>query len=147
MHLFSRAALDRLLSHGPDQWEMHECDLSGEQYYFNAVSQEVFLQILSNPLNQHGWPEVVTKEVTENLHKFIANMYMTIGQTKGKTLLPLPSGSDLGEGDKQTRDKDRIHVLESAVVTWTRQIKNVALMKLKEDNDDLPYRISFNSLP
>jgi len=29
----------------------------------------------------------------------------------------------------------------------TRQIKNVALMKLKEDNDDLPYRISFNSLP
>ena len=93
--------------------------------HFNAVSQEVFLQILSNPLNQHGWPEVVTKEVTENLHKFIANMYMTIGQTKGKTLLPLPSGGDLGEGDKQTRDKDRIHVLESAVVTWTRQIKNV----------------------
>ena len=93
--------------------------------HFNAVSQEVFLQILSNPLNQHGWPGVVTKEVTENLHKFIANMYMTIGQTKGKTLLPLPSGSDLGEGDKQTRDKDRIHVLESAVVTWTRQIKNV----------------------
>ena len=35
-----RAALDRLMSHGPDQWELHECDLSGEAYYFNAVSQE-----------------------------------------------------------------------------------------------------------
>ena len=28
-------------------------------------------------------------------------------------------------GDKGIRDKDQIHVLESAIVTWTRQIKGV----------------------
>eukprot|EP00976_Prorocentrum_cordatum_P108790 1194909-Prorocentrum_minimum.AAC.10 len=87
----------------------------------NVISQEVFLPLMCNPANQEGWPEVISKEVTDNFHKFIANIYVTIGQTKGKTLLPLPP-SDEGDGSK---DKERIHVLESAVVTWTRQIKNV----------------------
>jgi dynein heavy chain len=49
-------------------------------------------------------------------------VFVTIGQTKGKTLLPLPPAE--GASDP-ARDKERIHVLESAVVTWTRQIKNV----------------------
>jgi len=49
-------------------------------------------------------------------------VFVTIGQTKGKTLLPLPPAEG---GSDPARDKERIHVLESAVVTWTRQIKNV----------------------
>ena len=97
----------------------------------SAIAQEVYLPLLSNPRNQDGWPEVVTKEVLENLHKFIANVYVTIGQTKGKTLLPLPPAEGSEAGDKAMRDKDRIHVLESAVVTWTRQIKNV--LKIEPD--------------
>lgn len=97
----------------------------------SAVAQEVYLPLLSNPRNQDGWPEVVTKEVLENMHKFIANVYVTIGQTKGKTLLPLPPADGPDTGDKTMRDKDRIHVLESAVVTWTRQIKNV--LKIEPD--------------
>ena len=39
----------------------------------SALSQEVILPVLSNPMNRTGWPDVVSKEVTENLHKFIAN--------------------------------------------------------------------------
>lgn len=39
----------------------------------SALSQEVVLPVLSNPANRTGWPDVVSKEVTENLHKFIAN--------------------------------------------------------------------------
>ena len=97
----------------------------------SAIAQEVYLPLLTNPRNQDGWPEVVTKEVLENLHKFIANVYVTIGQTKGKTLLPLPPAEGPDSGDKAMRDKDRIHVLESAVVTWTRQIKNV--LKIEPD--------------
>eukprot|EP00227_Mantoniella_beaufortii_P011774 CAMPEP_0197579874 /NCGR_PEP_ID=MMETSP1326-20131121/3768_1 /TAXON_ID=1155430 /ORGANISM="Genus nov. species nov., Strain RCC2288" /LENGTH=4505 /DNA_ID=CAMNT_0043143449 /DNA_START=243 /DNA_END=13760 /DNA_ORIENTATION=+ len=102
--------------------------------HLSVLAQEVFLPMLCNPRNQVGWPEVITKEVVENLHKFIANVYVTIGQTKGKTLLPLPptEGSSgpggSGGGDKGIRDKDKIHVLESAIVTWTRQIKGVLKM-------------------
>ena len=92
--------------------------------HLSLLAQEVFLPMLCNPRNQVGWPEVITKEVVENLHKFIANVYVTIGQTKGKTLLPLPP-TEGSAGDKGIRDKDKIHVLESAIVTWTRQIKGV----------------------
>lgn len=38
-----------------------------------AVSQDVFMPVLTTPANQQGWPDVVAKEVTENLHKFVAN--------------------------------------------------------------------------
>ena len=128
--------------------------------HLSVLANEVFLPMITNPANQVGWPEVITKEVVENLHKFIANVYVTIGQTKGKTLLPLPpaeaggmsSGSSDGgsvesaspgkENDgvsgnavadatspgkksEAKSDADQIHALESAVVTWTRQIKGV----------------------
>ena len=95
--------------------------------HLSVLAQEVFLPMLTNPRNQVGWPEVITKEVVENLHKFIANVYVTIGQTKGKTLLPLPPSASDGPGQEGagTSDKDQIHVLESAIVTWTRQIKGV----------------------
>jgi len=49
--------------------------------------------MLCNPRNQVGWPEVITKEVVENLHKFIANVYVTIGQ--GLTLVPLSAQLEL----------------------------------------------------
>ena len=38
-----------------------------------AVAQSVFLPLLSNVHNQEGWPDVVAREVTENMHKFVAN--------------------------------------------------------------------------
>ena len=58
--------------------------------------------------------------------------YVAIGQTKGQTLLPLPPTS--GEADQKpltgsaalpgtNKNKDALHLLENAVVTWTRQIK------------------------
>lgn len=39
----------------------------------SAVAQSVFLPLLSSAHNQEGWPDVVAREVTENLHKFVAN--------------------------------------------------------------------------
>lgn len=38
-----------------------------------AISQDVFVPMLTSPVNQQGWPDVVAKEVTENLHKFVSN--------------------------------------------------------------------------
>lgn len=52
----------------------------------SALSQEVILPVLSNPMNRNGWPDVVSKEVTENLHKFIAN-----GKQTGLMACALPS--------------------------------------------------------
>lgn len=41
--------------------------------HLSQVAQEVFLPVLANPSNQQGWPDVVAKEITDNLHKFIAS--------------------------------------------------------------------------
>lgn len=94
-----------------------------------ALAQEVYFPLLTNPRNQEGWPEVITKEVQESLHRFVAQVYITIGNTQGITMLPLPPNHGAAIIDNTGRDKDRIHVLESAVVMWTKQIKGI----LKQD--------------
>jgi dynein heavy chain len=45
--------------------------------HLSVLAETVFLPMLTNPKNQVGWPEVITKEVVENLHKFIANVSVT----------------------------------------------------------------------
>ena len=80
--------------------------------------------MLTLPGNQEGWPGVIRKEILSSYHTFLANMTVTIGHTKGKTLLPLPPNDAMSDLHI-ARDKDRVHVLESAVITWTHQIKTV----------------------
>jgi dynein heavy chain len=88
------------------------------------TSSDVYLPLLSNSHNQGGLPEVVIKDVMEYLHKLVGTIYVTIGHSKGETLLPLPP-MELPSVDRASKDKERVHVLETAVVTWTKQIKNV----------------------
>lgn len=59
----------------------------------SSVAKNVFLPLLTSPSNQAGWPDVLSKEVSDSLHKFTANIFVTIGQTKGQTMLPLPAGA------------------------------------------------------
>lgn len=39
----------------------------------STVAQSVFLPLLTSSNNQEGWPDIVAKEVAENLHRFLAN--------------------------------------------------------------------------
>ena len=68
----------------------------------------------------------------DNLHTFLANIQIEIGRTEGQTILPLPADEDLAE-KPITTSKERIHVLEGCLITWTKQIKKV----LKRDPEDL----------
>ena len=51
--------------------------------------------------------------------------YVTIGHMAGQTLLPLPPDDVYSSMEKNQHDKDSVHVLETSVVAWTRQIKEV----------------------
>ncbi len=73
--------------------------------------------------------------------------YVAIGQTKGQTLLPLPPAS--GEAEQKltagsaavpgaNKNKDALHLLENAVVTWTRQIKGALKATLQSAAQVLP---------
>ena len=59
---------------------------------------------------------------------------------QGKKLLPLPT-VDASSADKTAREKDRVHAYETAVVTWTRQIKNV----LKAEPEQVSSRVTVGS--
>ncbi|KAF6251999.1 flagellar outer dynein arm heavy chain beta [Scenedesmus sp. NREL 46B-D3] len=115
-------SIRKLVAHG----ELTEAPLET----LSAVAQHVFLPLLTTSSNQEGWPDVVAKEVSDNLHRFVANVNATLGQLKGQTLLPLPA-ADTQQQDQAAKDKAKIHILESAVMTWTKQIKSV----LKADPD------------
>lgn len=80
---------------------------------------------------QEGWPEVVSKEVIQNLHRLLASVDVTIGNTEGKTLLPLPALDVPADMDEAVKDKDRVHILEACITTWTKEIKGV----LKQEPD------------
>jgi dynein heavy chain len=105
---------------------MMEANRSILENVFN-VCQEVFMPVLGNPLNQIGWSDLVSKDLMDKFHNFMAHTYVTLGQVKGRTLLPLPP-SDVTSSEK-TSSKDKAHILEGAIITWTKQIKNV----LKQD--------------
>ena len=74
-----------------------------------------------------GWSDLVSKDLMDKFNTFLAHTYVTIGQIKGTTLLPLPS-SDATSSEKSS-SKDKAQTLEAALLHWTRQIKNV----LKQD--------------
>lgn len=74
--------------------------------------------MLGNPLNQIGWSDLVSKDLMEKFHQFLANTEVTLGLVEGKTALPLPP-VDTVQSDK-TSSKDKAAVLESAISHWTR---------------------------
>ena len=94
------------------------------------VAQEGFFPILSNPDNQAGWSELVSKDLIENLNGFLSQLYVIIGQVAGKTQLPLPVQD---ETLQHMNNKERAHILETAIITWQKQIKAV----LSQDPESL----------
>jgi dynein heavy chain len=102
----------------------------------NTFCHSIYLSTLSNPANQRGWSDLISKDLIDKYHVFLANLHVTVGLMSGKTLLPLPPKEatiDRGQGQAAANNKDRVHILESAVITWTKQISHV----LKQDPESL----------
>lgn len=108
---------------------------------YNRMLRHVYHPLITGS----GLADVAAKALSETYQHMLAALVVAIGQSKGKTLLPLPPNTgDTGRGqmsgDKDRQDKDRVHVLETAVVHWTDRI-NTALSKVPEsvfENDKHP---------
>ena len=86
-------------------------DMNGDPLlHLKQITQDIYMPLISNPANRE------------------ANVQITVGQTQGITCLPLPP-----EVPESGAGKDRIHVLEGCLITWTKQIKAV----LRQDPEDL----------
>ena len=76
-------------------------------------------------LQQSTWPDSLKKEFTSQVHKFMANLNDTIYQREGKTILYIPQESLDGDVHVLSSDKDLTQRLETTMIHWTRQIKEV----------------------
>jgi dynein heavy chain len=96
---------------------------TGPLEQLSMMANEIFMPLLSHPDCREQWSETVQRDIMDKMHAFLANLYVMIGSTKGETLLPLPP-ADAYAGDPAA-NKDRVHLLEAAIVRWSRQITQV----------------------
>ena len=100
----------------------------GDKFSFediHRVSSAIFLPIISNSANQEKWGELTSQEIIDRFHSFLLSTTILCGQIKGETRLPLPPQSSNDCNNTANLNKNRISILENAIITWTKQIKNV----------------------
>jgi dynein heavy chain len=96
-----------------------------------AITRRVYNPFVAQKVGDQSWSDAIMKEVRDHFDAFVSNLQITQGQMQGYTWLPLPHASLVPEDQEQAdiHDNDNqyksIHVLESALILWTKQIKNV----------------------
>lgn len=83
--------------------------------------QGIFLPVLQNKKNCEKWPEVIADDVVSHLNTLKSDVYVISGLADGQTLLPMPSGVTADNDD----DSTIVHAVESKVIEWAHQIKEV----------------------
>ena len=123
----------------PSVLVMTELQGSAPVEHLELLASECFLPVLSNPLNQRKWGEVATREILDKFVAFLNSTTIMCGHVKGETRLPMPP-----DDSQCVNVKNRVGLLEGAVITWTKQIKAVLKQDpeqaLKDGQDPTPGR-------
>ncbi|XP_049715502.1 dynein axonemal heavy chain 9 isoform X3 [Elephas maximus indicus] len=105
-----------------------------------ALFSEVVIPVLANEKNHLDWPHTVYQDVRRHADSLQCDLMVILEQVKGKTLLPLPVGSEKMEfEDSESEtvldsiDKSVIYSIESAVIKWSHQVQVV----LKRESSQL----------
>ncbi|XP_056673432.1 dynein axonemal heavy chain 9 isoform X2 [Monodelphis domestica] len=93
---------------------------------------EVVMPVLTNEKNHQDWPNALYQDVRRHIHHLQSDLIIFLGQVTGKTLLPLPVGSENmecadyeNEKDLDFTDKSIVYAIESTVIKWSHQIQIV----------------------
>ncbi|XP_066292954.1 dynein beta chain, ciliary-like [Branchiostoma lanceolatum] len=115
----------------------------------SALVDDIVVPLLSNFRNHDAWPTVVSQDVLRHVHNLKNSVYVVAGQVKGKTLLPLPVGTERVEQaidvDEKGEPFDRalLHSVESVIIDWSHQIRDVlrrdSAQPLLAGQNPLPY--------
>ena len=102
------------------------CDSSYQPLsHASTLTKDVFLPLLS--IEMGGG--VSADKLMDLVHRLVSVMQVAEGGAKGQVTLPLPSIEVLSEAAAySSRRPAVIHVLETAVVNWIKQIKVVAII-------------------
>ena len=72
-----------------------------------------------------SWPDTIKKEFTGQMHRFMASLTECAWDQRGTTTLYIPSEEGLDQVEVAAKQKDLVQRLESTLIHWTRQIKEV----------------------
>jgi dynein heavy chain len=75
-------------------------------------------------LAENEWPDTVKKEFVAGVHKFMAFLNEHTHKARGQTYLYIPQ-EDLNDPQANSKDRDLIQRLESTIIGWTGQIKEL----------------------
>ncbi|KAL4703187.1 hypothetical protein ACJJTC_018259 [Scirpophaga incertulas] len=98
-----------------------------------ALVDEVFVPLLSNPLNHEGWPLVVSQDILKQIHNLKSTVYEVKGKVNGQTVLPMPVGVELvHDAEKQVQRGEEVDLylksaIEGVVIKWAQQINDVMM--------------------
>jgi dynein heavy chain len=90
----------------------------------DTVFQTMRSLYIPSTMETANWPAAVKKEFTRAVHKFMASLTEAVHQSSGKTILYIPQ-ERIADPELAAKDKDLVQLLESTVIHWTRQIKEV----------------------
>jgi dynein heavy chain len=90
-----------------------------EQMYI--VCKDIFYPMLNQTVYS-GETELISKDLMEKFHNFLAHFYVCLGQRKGNTLLPVPSDEIFR--NTKINDNEKTQICEGAVVMWIELIKH-----------------------
>ena len=101
----------------------------------SSLVDEVFVPLLSNPVNHKGWPEMVAQDVQKHVHSLKSTVYQVKGQVSGQTVLPMPVGvekvikaaKELQENTECSVDLYLKSAIEGVVIKWATQINDVMI--------------------
>jgi hypothetical protein len=114
--------------------------------HLSTLSSEVIFPVLMNALSSDAVSETLSRDLTASFHQFLSQSYITLGLSRGRTLLPLPPKDSINAAfvnDKAaSKDKERIHLLENCVITWTRQIRSVLRLEGSTESGEPALQLS-----
>jgi len=84
-----------------------------------SLTQRVFQPLLKNKANQAAWSGPASVEILQKFNAFLSDLYVVLGQSEGRTNLPLPPAEIYAD---EVEESQRNTLLETYVVGWSRQI-------------------------
>jgi dynein heavy chain len=114
----------------------------------HGVLSDVYMPWFAAQHVEEALSEVLLKDLKEQMNRTIAESYIVVGKMAGETFLPLPPPESYASLEKTAHDKDSIHILESAVILWTGQIRDILAQEsetplLRGENPGPDYELNF----
>ncbi|MCQ2815633.1 MAG: AAA family ATPase [archaeon] len=87
------------------------------------ICNDVFFPLLSQSVKNQDQSELISRELVEKFHNFLAHYYVFLGHKEGRTLLPKPSDEIIR--NEEVVESEKTQVCEGAVLMWVDLIRNI----------------------